>query len=1115
MSMLSVGVTGLNAAQMGIQTAGHNIANASTPGFNRQEIVQTTNTPIFSGAGFFGQGANVTNVKRMYNDFQNKQVLNAETVAAQLSTYSSEITQIDNMLADSNAGLSPAMQAFFTALEEAAANPSSIPGRQAMLSAGQGMVARFQAINQRIEDIRIGINQQISFETASVNSYVQQLNDINQRITLAQSAGLSVQPNDLLDQRDQLVSALNKQIQVSTHIETDGTISAFFGSGQPLLVGSSIFQLQALPSPEDLTRMEVTLKDINGRTTRLPESLLSSGKLGGLLQFRTQTLDTAQNSLGRIATVFSATFNAQHRLGQDLTGALGSDFFKVAQGSDLSLPSSANVGSGNVAVTIDDTSALTSSDYQLTLSAANTFSLVRLSDNKVWSSAGSNQATAMASLMKAVNADQPQGFSLALSGANTLSIGNIFLIRPTHFGARNITMALGDPRNIALAVPIRTLATVANAGTAQISSGAVSNTASVLSGPVTISYEASSNSLIGFPVGATVDVAGQSIKIASTTQRIPYLSGSNISFAGVAVNITDGGGPPVLPPADGDTFTISPPLFTPLFGVPTTASNWALGSAAPTVPLTVVAGANDKFNITVDGAAQVTATLTPGVYTTPEAIAAQMGIDINAALAAAGQASTVSVSLSQSNQLLITSTTIPVAAASVALSAFSPLPNYGLTSMLGGVPAVVPQQAAIGSVAPTMPLILTTVNNQFDIAVGPGLPTTVNVATGTYNTSAELASAVQTAIDAAIGPNVTTVTVDPASQSLVVTSPTTAGGSLVTLTATGATIGLATMFGVPTTATRGASVGIAAPASTVVAGVNISTIFAGINDKFRISVDGGSSVVATIPAGNYTAQELASQMQSSLNATIPAPAAVTVTVDALTGALVVSSNSVAASSAVTLTDANQGAAILTAGIVSRTDSLPSVPITLKYLEASSVPALPARLTGLPVGSTVTVTPTNGSAPATYTIYQSTDYIPYTSEASIAFNGISFTISGQPVNGDTFAVGPNPTGVSDNRNALLLGNLQTQNTIDGGSATYQSAYSRIVSAIGNKAREVQVSSAAQDTLVMQGQNMIQSMSGVNLDEEAANLMRYQQAYQASAKMIQVVSKLFDELLAIGR
>ncbi|MFA7269808.1 MAG: flagellar hook-associated protein FlgK [Sterolibacterium sp.] len=998
MSLVTTGVTGLIAAQMGIQTTGHNIANASTPGFNRQVIVQTTSNPMFSSAGFIGQGTNVATVRRMYDDFQNQQVLNSETAAAQLGAYSTEIGKIDNMLADPNAGLSPAMQAFFTALEASSSNPSSIPARQALLSSAQGLVARFQSVNQRFDDIRSGINQQIAAESGTINSYVQQLKDINQRIIVAQAAGSAQPANDLLDQRNQLVADLNKEIRVTTHAESDGTTSVFFGSGQPLLVGSSSFQLHAAPAEDDLTRIEVTLQDVNGSFTHIPEALVNGGKLGGLLQFRSETLDSAQNSLGRIATVFAATFNSQHKLGQDLTGVLGKDFFNVSPSGQMILGNTSNTGTAKVALTFDNYADLTSSDYRLSMTAANTVGLMKLSDGVTWSGSGNTQGEAMASLMAQVNTSQSQGFNLTLSGLGSMSIGDTFLIRPTRYGARDISMAVTDARNIALAAPISTMASVSNSGTASISAGAVDNTAAALAAPFSISYDATvspgfpAGGLVGFPVGAKIQVNGKFYSVSSPTMRIPFdPTGTTISLNGVAANITGA-------PVDGDSFTITPPLFSTLFGVPNSVANAALGSVSPSLPLTVVAGANDQFNIDVDGNGSVPVTIAPGVYATPMALAAQLQTSITAALNLQGLGATATVSLAQNNQIQITSN-LAAGAGSVVLSAFTPPPNSGLTALFG-VPVSTP-----GTAGPT---------------------------------------------------------------------PGDATGSVP-----------------PTT-----------------------SLFAGINDKFRISVDGGNPVVVTVPAGNYaTAAALATQLQTSLNAAVPLPAGVTVAV--VGGNLAITSNTTGVSSSVTLSNANQGTGVLAAATVTSFSSLPVVPITLKYQQANTATALPARLTGLPVGSVVTVTPVDGGAPTSYTIYQPTDYIPYSSQANIAFNGISFSISGAPNDGDTFLVGSNPTGVSDNRNAILLGQLQTKNTLEGGTATYGGAYSQLVNQIGTKANEVSVASTAQETLAKQGQDAIQSMAGVNLDEEAANLIRYQQAYQASAKMIDVASKLFDEVLALSR
>ena len=136
--------------------------------------------------------------------------------------------------------------------------------------------------------------------------------------------------------------------------------------------------------------------------------------------------------------------------------------------------------------------------------------------------------------------------------------------------------------------------------------------------------------------------------------------------------------------------------------------------------------------------------------------------------------------------------------------------------------------------------------------------------------------------------------------------------------------------------------------------------------------------------------------------------------------------------------------------------------------------------------------------------------------NITFDGLSFDISGTPVAADRFTVERNTSsnGVADGRNALLLGKLQSQGTVSGGAANYQAAYAQLVSDNGNKTREIQVTRDAQKSLFDQSSAAREAMSGVNLDEEAANLIRYQQAYQASAKMLSIGTKLFDTLLSIS-
>ena len=132
-----------------------------------------------------------------------------------------------------------------------------------------------------------------------------------------------------------------------------------------------------------------------------------------------------------------------------------------------------------------------------------------------------------------------------------------------------------------------------------------------------------------------------------------------------------------------------------------------------------------------------------------------------------------------------------------------------------------------------------------------------------------------------------------------------------------------------------------------------------------------------------------------------------------------------------------------------------------------------------------------------------------------FGGISVTMTGAPGNGDTFTIAGNAGGVGDTRNIGLLGDLQTKNIFNNGSATIQSSYAQLVSTVGNKTREVQVNGSAADALLNQAKASAADVSGVNLDEEATNLIKYQQAYQAAGKVMQIAGTIFDTLLSIGR
>jgi flagellar hook-associated protein 1 FlgK len=551
--IVNTGISGLQAAQLGLLTTEHNITNASTPGFNRQRTVQATNTAMQTGAGFIGQGTHVATITRMYDSFLSAQVNRTQTTNSELEAYNAQIKQIDNMLADSTAGVSPALQSFFASVQQVSANPSQLPARQAMVSSAQALVTRYQDFGDRINEIYDGVNSQIRTAVSSINSYATQIASLNEAIVVAGSSN-GQPPNDLLDQRDQLVFDLNKLIKVSTTTNSDGTFNVYIGNGQQLVTGAQVNGLTALPSAADVSRFVVGLQPGTG-LQELPESLITGGSLGGLLKFRSETLDRVAADLGRNAASLALTFNAQNALGQDLNGNIAGSANFVANFFNVPTPTvAANTLNPATSPTVSVAyttpppfngnfyTDLTNSDYRLDYNGAN-LTLTRLSDNTQWS--GATVAALNTVLAQPGNA---QGFSLNPAAFVAADAGASYLIQPTRFAASNISVnasAAADPRLLAAAAPIRTQAASGNSGGALISAGTVATgyTAPAAGSPLTLTYAPpvlpATSGTLSWPATGTI-AAG----------TVPYTSGATITIANISFQISGA-------PDNGDTFTIA------------------------------------------------------------------------------------------------------------------------------------------------------------------------------------------------------------------------------------------------------------------------------------------------------------------------------------------------------------------------------------------------------------------------------------------------------------------------------------------------------------------------------------------------------------------------------
>ncbi len=565
-NILSTANSALAAAQAGLATTAHNIANAQTVGYNRQVVLQAAIGGQDEGGGFIGKGTEVVSVRRVYNDYLAGQARTVQTSLSQYEAHYTQASRINNMLADPNSGLSPVLQDFFKSVQNLAANPDA---RGTVLSAGESLAGRFQSMDGQLQDLHSSVNGEITNTITSINSYAQQIADLNKAIADAKS-GSGQMPNDLMDQRDHLVDEMSKLTKVT--VSKEGTsYGIFIGSGQPMVVGNTVSQLKPVTSLTDLSEVTVGLATNTG-TIRLTESSLPGGKLGGLFSFRSTTLTNAQNELGRIALGLASTFNDQHKLGKDATGAMGGNFFGMAPPQVDA--NTSNAGNGVLGAAVSNVSALKASDYKVVYDGSK-YNVTRLTDNALVGAAVSIPAPPAS-----VTID---GVDLSFTpGATALAAGDNFIVKPTVNAAGAFRVLVADPNNIAAAAPILTSSPMTNTGSGVISAGSVDKNflqPTMVAMPVKMYYDAATGKLndtvtpttppspgTGFPFDIKVtDVNGNESFFAAGTP-VTYTPGATITFG---VTLPAPPPPSTLPsdvggvsfkltgaPANGDQFTI-------------------------------------------------------------------------------------------------------------------------------------------------------------------------------------------------------------------------------------------------------------------------------------------------------------------------------------------------------------------------------------------------------------------------------------------------------------------------------------------------------------------------------------------------------------------------------
>ncbi len=528
--LLSIGTRAMFANYAALQTIGHNIANANTEGYSRQQVEFATAQGQFTGAGFFGKGVDVAAVTRSHNAFLTREAATASSQAAADSARLEQLQRLETIFPPGEAGLGYVAGAFLNAMVDLANSPQDTSTRQVVLARAQEMAQRYAAAGAQIDTLQDGVVQDLKVAVASVNRLSQGIATVNEQI--ARVIGSGQTPNDLLDQRDQLISELSQLVQVSTLPADDGTLAVFVAGGQRLVLGTQVTPLALVSDEFDTTRAAIAVQDSSTLRT-LPSSLLGSGSIGGLLRFQNEDLADARTALGRMAAAFSMRLNEQQALGLDARTPPGAGAALFAVGAPLALAAQSNARDvagnfiGSVSMTVADEAALQASEYTLATDPATPgqYRLTRLSDGLVRSIA---------------SGDTVDGLTISVSAA---APADRFLLQPVSRAAVNMRRVLDDPRGLAAASPLQAERSIANSGSATIASLRVvdpladpQQTASITFTSATGAYnwelrDRTSNALLSSGSGAWQP--GQAIA----------LNGFELSLDGV--------------PASGDQFTVS------------------------------------------------------------------------------------------------------------------------------------------------------------------------------------------------------------------------------------------------------------------------------------------------------------------------------------------------------------------------------------------------------------------------------------------------------------------------------------------------------------------------------------------------------------------------------
>lgn len=536
-SLFEIARSALTTTQLELTVAGHNVANVNTEGYSRQQAILTERPPLNGQPGMIGTGVQATQIQRVVDQFINRQLTGVQQNLGNLNITNDQLSQLQQIFnSTSGQDINTQLSNFFAGMQDVASSPADTTPRAVLLQRALLLTASLNQASNDLATQRLNLNQQIQQTVTEINSYSTQIADLNDKIVSAEATGQNA--NDLRDQRDLVINKLAQDVDISTIESATGAVSVFAARGQVLVQGNTTRQLAAVPTLDNEGLFDVGYN--TGGTKALSiSSLISSGRLKGLLDVRDTLIPNVQQSFDRLAATLVNQVNQIHQQGYGLDGSTGLNFF-----TPLAVTTHANAdnqGTGSLSnATITANSLLTLHDYKIQFTSPTAYSIVD-------ATTGSNiKGNYTGTAITAPTADAPISIITGTNDTLTVTVDGTTSGTITLAGAASPGLAYSSGASLAseLQNKINADATLQAAG--RTVTVAYDSTTSRF---VITSDSTGSNSAVDVTGGTARSTLGL-VSGTSTAASGTYSSPQTLNFDGLSVTLSG-------TPAANDVFTVN------------------------------------------------------------------------------------------------------------------------------------------------------------------------------------------------------------------------------------------------------------------------------------------------------------------------------------------------------------------------------------------------------------------------------------------------------------------------------------------------------------------------------------------------------------------------------